>query len=144
MLVRRARAEDAAAITALYRLLVPNDDNIRVDPARLRALAADPNHQLLVIEADGWVCGTALLTIALDAMYGDQPFGVVENVIVGERGRGLGRALMQALEEAARAARCTKLMLLSSAARTDAHRFFARLGYDGERKRGFVKYLNRS
>jgi hypothetical protein len=30
-----------------------------------------------------------------------------------------------------------------SSSRSDAHAFFSRLGFDGERKRGFVKYLNR-
>jgi N-acetylglutamate synthase-like GNAT family acetyltransferase len=146
MLVRRARPEDAPAITDLYRDLVPGDDNIHVDPERLRALGTDPHNQLLVVEVNGRVCGSALLTIALDAMYGDQPYGVLENLIVDHdrRGRGIGRVLMQAVDQAARAARCTKLMLLSTAGRVDAHRFFARVGYDGERKRGFVKYLNRA
>ena len=146
MLVRRARPEDAPAVTDLYRDLVPGDDNIHVDPERLRALGTDPHNQLLVVEVNGHVCGSALLTIALNAMYGDQPFGVVENVVVdhNRRGRGIGRALMQAVDQAARAAHCTKLMLLSTAGRVDAHRFFARVGYDGERKRGFVKYLNRA
>ena len=70
---------------------------------------------------------------------------MVENVIVlpTARGSGLGAALMDGVERAARDARCTKLMLLSSQSRTDAHKFFLRLGFDGERKRGFVKYLNR-
>jgi len=79
-------------------------------------------------------------------MYGDQPFGTVENVVVraSQRGRGAGRLLMEALERAARAARCTKLMLLSTATRHDAHGFFQHLGYDGDRKRAFVRYLNRS
>jgi hypothetical protein len=34
-------------------------------------------------------------------------------------------------------------MLLSSAFRSEAHKFFTHLGFDGEKKRGFVKYLNR-
>jgi GNAT superfamily N-acetyltransferase len=70
---------------------------------------------------------------------------VVENLIVlpGARGQGLGAALMAGVEQVARAARCTKLMLLSTRSRTEAHEFFLRLGFDGERKRGFVKYLNR-
>jgi N-acetylglutamate synthase-like GNAT family acetyltransferase len=71
---------------------------------------------------------------------------VVENVIIGAtaRGRGAGRLLMATLERTARAAECAKLMLLSSLQRTDAHRFFEGLGFEGGKKRGFVKYLNRT
>jgi N-acetylglutamate synthase-like GNAT family acetyltransferase len=143
--IRPAQRQDAPAIEALYRLLVPGDGNIAVDPERLAALEGDPTNHLLVAEADGSVMGTAFLTVCLDAMYGFQPYGVVENLILhpAARGQHVGAALMNELEQIARAARCTKLMLLSSQARTDAHRFFQRLGFDGERKRGFVKYLNR-
>lgn len=146
MHARRARAEDASAIEGLYRLLVPGDRNIRVDAQRVGALAEHPENHLFVLEANGVVRGTAFLTICLDSMYGFLPYGVVENVIVEPTTRraGGGRALMQAVEMTARAHRCTKLMLLSSSARTDAHAFFRRLGFDGEKKRGFVRYLNRA
>jgi N-acetylglutamate synthase-like GNAT family acetyltransferase len=145
MQVRRAGANDAAVLQELYRALVPGDPNIRVDPAHLTALETDRFSQIWVVELDGSVCGSAFLTVCRDAMYGDQPFGTIENVVVAAsaRGRGAGRALMGEIERAARDARCTKLMLLSSSARREAHAFFIRLGYDGERKRGFVKYLNR-
>lgn len=143
--VRRAEPRDAPTLTALYRVLVPGDGNIAVHPERLAQLHGDPDNQLFVVEQAEAVCGSAFLTICLDAMYGFQPYGVVENVIVlpAARGQGAGRALLVALEQAARAARCTKIMLLSSAPRTEAHAFFAHLGFDGQRKRGFVKYLNR-
>lgn len=146
MLVRRACARDAVAVEALYRALVPGDENIQVDPSRLSALEADATNLLFVVEHEAGVCGSVFLTICLDPMYGFQPYGVVENVVVraDARGRGAGRALMGAVEGAARAARCTKLMLLSSATRSEAHVFFQRLGFDGQRKRGFVKYLNRA
>lgn len=145
MQVRRAGPNDAAVLQELYRELVPGDPNISVDAAHLAALETDRFSQIWVIERDGSVCGTAFLTLCRDAMYGDQPFGTLENVVVAAsaRGRGVGGALMAAVERAARDARCTKLMLLSSSARGEAHAFFSRLGYDGERKRGFVKYLNR-
>jgi GNAT superfamily N-acetyltransferase len=145
MHVRRAQPTDAPALQALYEILVPGDKNIAVDPAHLAHLQIDPDNHLLVVDAAATVCGTAFLTVCRDPMYGDEPFGVVENVIVlpAARQLGAGRALMDDVERVARAARCTKLMLLSAASRIDAHAFFAHLGYDGARKRGFVKYLNR-
>ena len=143
--VRRARADDVSTVESLYRLLVPGDMNIRVDARRVCELEDNPENYLFVLEADGVVRGTAFLTICLDPMYGFLPYGVVENVIVEPtmRGAGGGRALMEAIEKTARAKRCTKIMLLSSTTRTDAHAFFVRLGFDGEKKRGFVRYLNR-
>jgi GNAT superfamily N-acetyltransferase len=146
MHVRRAQPEDAGAVEVLYRELVPGDRNIRVAPEHVAALQRDAHNHLLVAELEGEVCGSAFLTICLDPMYGFQPYGVVENVIVqsSRRSLGIGRALSAELERIARAARCTKLMLLSTATRSGAHAFFARLGFDGERKRGFVKYLNRA
>jgi GNAT superfamily N-acetyltransferase len=146
MQVRRAQPRDASSIEAFYRLLVPGDANISVAPERLAALESDQANHLLVADIEGVVSGSAFLTICLDAMYGFQPYGVVENVIVlpAWRGRGVGAALMNGVEQVARAARCTKLMLLSSRSRAEAHAFFLQLGFDGERKRGFVKYLNRA
>jgi GNAT superfamily N-acetyltransferase len=145
MRVRRAGANDASALQELYRALVPGDPNIQVDPAHLSVLEADRFSQIWVAELDGCVCGSAFLTVCRDAMYGDQPFGIIENVVVAAsaRRRGAGRSLMVELERAARDARCTKLMLLSASARPEAHAFYGHLGYDGDKKRGFVKYLNR-
>jgi GNAT superfamily N-acetyltransferase len=143
--VRPARPEDAPAIEALYRALVVGDDNIHVLPARIAALADDPHNHLLVAEREGTVCGTAFVTMCLDPMYGLLPYAVVENIVVlsEARGQGAGRALMVAVEELARTARCTRVGLTSSAFRTEAHAFFRHLGYDGDKKRAFVKYINR-
>jgi GNAT superfamily N-acetyltransferase len=114
--VRAATARDAKAIESLYRELVPGDGNVNVDGARLEELHGDRHNRLLVAEIDGYVW----------------------------RGRGVGQTLMTAVEQEARRAGCTKLMLLSSAFREEAHAFFARVGFDGQRKRGFVKYLGRT
>ena len=131
MLIRRAKPQDASAIDALYRQLVPGDDNIRVAPDHVAKLEHDPTNHLLVGEVEGVVCGSAFMTICLDPMYGFQPYGVVENVIVApnQRGLGAGSALMHAVEELARAAHCTKLMLLSSRPRHEAHAFFHPCGF---------------
>jgi N-acetylglutamate synthase-like GNAT family acetyltransferase len=140
-LMRKATTEDAAAIQGLYRELV-GDAQIRVLPEQIAALAESPTSFLLVAEADGVVCATALLNICADVMYGAQPFGVVENVVVtaGMRGRGLGKRLLDHVEQLAIERDCTKLMLLSSSRRHEAHAFFRSCGFAGEAKQAFVKY----
>jgi GNAT superfamily N-acetyltransferase len=98
-----------------------------------------------VYERDGAVVGTVLLTLCLDAMYEERPYGLLENLIVDAdaRAEGVGRALLEHVERVGRELGCTKLMLLSNARRTEAHAFFERLGYSGSVSRGFKKYLPR-
>ena len=140
-LVRRASAEDTGAIEALYRELV-DDPQIRLLPAQVASLAGTTNSLLLVAEANRQICATALLTICPDVMYGTQPFGVLENVVVAEsmRGQGIGQQLLEEIERMAVAHDCTKLMLLSSVYRAPAHAFFRRCGFAADSKHAFVKY----
>jgi N-acetylglutamate synthase-like GNAT family acetyltransferase len=81
------------------------------------------------------------LSLCPDAMYGRQPFGVIENVVVREdaRGAGVGTALLEHLQGLALQADCSKLMLSSAATRTSAHAFFKRSGFEPS-KVAFVKY----
>ena len=140
--VRNATAADANAIQALYLELVPGDDAIHVLPSRLAQIAEDLNTLLLVAETRGCVMASALVTFCLDPMYREQPYGLVENVIVtaAARSTGIGRALMEAINAAALEHDCSKLMLLSNSKRLKAHDFFSKCGFDGTSKRGFVKY----
>jgi len=134
-------ATDAHAIQVLYAELV-GDPLVSVLPEQIAMMAASTNSLLLVACQEGGVHGTALLTICPDVMYRQQPFGVIENMVVGKemRGRGLGLLLMNHLERFAASRDCSKLMLLSSGHRQQAHAFFQRSGFSGDSKRGFVKY----
>lgn len=134
-------AADAPLIESLYRQLV-SDPLIRVEPDQIETLSRSPTSFLLVAESGGIVRATALLTLCPDAMYRRQPFGVVENVVVSResRGQGIGSALLAHVEHLAVAHECTKLMLLSGAARSEAHTFFRSCGFTSDAKLGFVKY----
>ena len=111
-------------------------------PEHLAELEADSRTALLVAEVDGAVRGSLLLCLCADAMFGRQPFAVIENIVVDEpwRNAAVGAALMCHAEALCRDAACSKIMLLSSIGRRDAHRFFERHGFVGDSKRGFVKY----
>jgi GNAT superfamily N-acetyltransferase len=139
--VRRATALDAPQIARLYAMLVTNPA-MHVLPERLAEIAGHPSTALFVFEANGILLGTVLVSLCADVMFGRRPFAVVENIVVDEAARGLriGDRLLQAVDKFCLAADCSKIMLLSSASRESAHRFFERSGYSGTAKRGFVKY----
>ena len=138
---RRAGPHDAAEIARLYAQLVANPA-VRVDPQRLAELAAAADAAVLVVERTGRLLGTVLVAVCADVMFGARPFAVVENIVVDDRarGQGIGALLLAEAERFCLAANCSKIMLLSAAERVEAHRFFERAGYAGDRKRGFVKY----
>ena len=71
---------------------------------------------------------------------GPAPFGLIEHVVTAQdfRGRGLADQAMRYLLDAAWRRGCYKVMLLSGAQRADAHRLYARLGFDGDAERGYV------
>ncbi|MDP2948429.1 MAG: GNAT family N-acetyltransferase [Chloroflexota bacterium] len=96
-----------------------------------RQIAADPRQHLLVAEADGRIVGTAQLTVIPHLSRSCKPLAVVEGVVVDEayRGKGVGAALMRAVEQIARQAGCYKLTLSTNLARSGAHRFYSRLGW---------------
>jgi GNAT superfamily N-acetyltransferase len=140
-IVRAAARADATALQSLYRQLV-DDGNVNVTESQIQMIEKDRRTRLLVCEINGSVCATVLVSLCEDVMYADQPFAVVENLVVdqGCRGNGIGQALLREVEQFCLSRNCSKIMLLSSMTRVDAHRFFEHAGFRGDRKRGFVKY----
>ena len=141
VVVRRARASDALMIQTLYRELVPNSP-VAVLPERIAAFEDSSTSYLLVADSRAEILGVLLLTICPDVMYRSQPFGGLENLVVSEssRGRGIGTLLMDDAQRISQEQDCSKMLLLSSVHRVDAHRFFVLQGFSGDAKRGFVKY----
>ncbi|MBI4989191.1 MAG: GNAT family N-acetyltransferase [Rhodocyclales bacterium] len=139
--VRKAAPDDAPYVAALYRQLV-DIPAVTVLPERIAEIANDKNTALFVCEYDGEPQGTALVSLCSDVMFGSQPFAVVENVVVGisVRGRGIGTTMLRHIEAFCSAKDCSKIMLLSSVQRDNAHQFFERSGFIGSSKLGFVKY----
>jgi GNAT superfamily N-acetyltransferase len=140
-IIRIADRTDAAALQSLYRQLV-DDVNVNVTGTQIQVIAEDARTRLFVCEFDGEVRATVLVSLCADVMYAGQPFAVIENLVVDHRcrGNGIGQALLRAVEQYCLSQNCSKMMLLSSASRADAHRFFEHVGFRADLKRGFVKY----
>ncbi|WP_284165049.1 GNAT family N-acetyltransferase [Frigidibacter sp. SD6-1] len=109
----RERAEDEAYLTAF------------------RAMQADGNNHLIVGEEDGRILATYQITYISGLSLKAARRAQVESVRVASdlRGKGIGAALMADAEARARHAGCTLMQLTTNKARTDAHRFYGRLGF---------------
>lgn len=134
--IREARVEDVPAIVALLA-----DDPLgasREDPADLMPygaafgrIAGDPSEVLVVAEVDGDVVGTLQLSFLPGLSRGGALRAQVEGVRVAAdlRGTGLGEGLVRWAMARAEEEGCVLAQLTSDRTRTDAHRFYERLGF---------------
>lgn len=136
--IRDATEEDLPALVALLDQLtldVPREDigpplpQVYVDA--FRRIEADGTQRLLVLEIDGRIVGSLVLLTTPNLTHKGKPYATIENVVVDESARGqrYGERLMQYAIDEAKAAGCYKLQLTSHQSRTDAHRFYERLGF---------------
>ncbi|MGZ3771657.1 MAG: GNAT family N-acetyltransferase [Bdellovibrio sp.] len=139
-----AKISDAKEIQRLYCQLV-SDPNISVTDNAVDAISQDDFNCLIVGKLGNKVIATAFLVICRDVMYADQPFAVVENIVVDSpyQSNKVGTKLMDYLKVLCKSKKCTKIMLMSSSKRIEAHKFFEKCGYRSDLKKGFVNYVNR-
>ena len=134
--VRPATPDDAGPLVELLRAgaLGPSDEDPgHLDPYRsaLADIAATPGAEVLVAERDGDVVATCQLLVFRHLQHRGGRCAEVESMHVRPdlQGTGVGGMLLEAAVELARAAGCYRVQLTSNAARSDAHRFYARHGF---------------
>lgn len=95
-----------------------------------RVAASEANH-LFVAEKDGRVVGTYQLTVLPGIAERGRTRGKIESVHVDPtlRGTGVGAEMMRHALDRARQAGIGLIELSSNKSRTDAHRFYERLGF---------------
>jgi len=120
------------------------DGNVHVLEEQINFFRDSNNNYLLVADLSNSVVGTVQLNICPDAMYKQQPYALIENIIVDKTSekQGIGKALLNKVEDICGMHHCSKIMLLSANQRHDAHNFFEQSGYSGSTKKGFVKYAS--
>jgi GNAT superfamily N-acetyltransferase len=98
----------------------------------LERVKSDPNQHLVVAVRDGRVVGTLQLTIIPGLSRKGATRSLIEAVRIhaDERGGGLGTRLIEWAINESRRQNCQLVQLTSDATRTDAHRFYERLGFE--------------
>jgi GNAT superfamily N-acetyltransferase len=140
--VRRAQLHDLAGVLRLYGELRPHDPTLAPEVAHeaFRVLTARNDVHVVVCERGQTLVATCMLAIIPNLACGAKPFGIIEHVVTlsAHRGRGYGRRVLAHALDLAWSAQCCKVVLLSGAQRTDAHRLYASVGFVGDVERGFV------
>lgn len=129
-MIRPARAEDAAALVPLLEDLGYPGTAAFIE-RRVAQLLAHPDALLLVAETGGDLLAVlAAHFVPQLAVAGDFCRISYLCVAAAARSLGLGARLEAALVDEARRRGCDRVELHSHARRVDAHRFYARLGYE--------------
>ncbi len=132
---RPAGRADVSAVIALLADDMLGQGRESADPARylaaFDAMQAEGANHLIVgtIGTDIVACYqiTFISGLSLSAARRAQIEGV--RVASSRRGEGIGEALIRDAETRARAARCTLIQFTTNRSRTEAHRFYDRLGF---------------
>ncbi len=136
--IRIARPEDVAEIAALFADDALGGHGDTTDPqalpdylAAFARIAASPNETLYVAERDGEVVGTFQTMVTTTMTARGSSSMIIEAVQTRSdcRGQGIGAAMIAFAVERARAEHMRLVQLTSNAARTDAHRFYTRVGF---------------
>jgi GNAT superfamily N-acetyltransferase len=97
-----------------------------------RVIDADANQFLLVVDDGTGIVGTLQLTFIAGLARGGLKRGLVEAVRVASdrRGEKIGEAIFAWVLEKCRRESCGIVQLTTDKSRTDAHRFYDRLGFE--------------
>jgi GNAT superfamily N-acetyltransferase len=147
--IRQASRDDLEAIVRLHEADdlgghgdVWTTETRPLYEAAYAAIAASPLSTLYVVEKDGEVVATFQLTFTRTLTNRGRLRASLESVQVREdqRSRGIGATMVAFAEKEARLRGAGLVQLTSNKKRTDAHRFYERLGY-AKSHEGFKKLL---
>ncbi|WP_329245294.1 GNAT family N-acetyltransferase [Streptomyces canus] len=134
--IRPAALQDLSAIVGMLAddplgAQRESPDDLAPYMSALERLSSDPNQRLVVATREGRVVGTLQLTVVPGLSRRGATRSIIEGVRIhaDERGSGLGTRLIEWAIEESRHQNCQLVQLTSDTTRTDAHRFYERLGF---------------
>ena len=134
--IRPAVADDVPAVVAMLAddplgAQRESPDDLSPYLAALERLNGDPNQHVMVAVREGRVVGTLQLTVIPGLSRKGATRSLIEGVRVhaDERGSGLGTQLIEWAIDESRRQECQLVQLTSDVTRTDARRFYERLGF---------------
>ncbi len=138
--IREVRKEDLEDVLVLYQQLFLKEDYS--DSYKYidtwNEILLDKKMTCLISYLDNIPVATCVIFIP-NLSRNQRPYAIIENVItsITYRKQGLGKAIIDKAVEITTNSNCYKVMLLSSSIRIEAHRFYEKIGFNGNSKKGF-------
>ncbi|MBD7911860.1 GNAT family N-acetyltransferase [Clostridium cibarium] len=142
--INKICTKDITELADLYKELLYVEANLEKMKKTFHWIDSNNNYILLgAKDDDNNLVGSVLGVICQDIIGSCRPFMVIENLIVKNNYRrlGIGKSLIDYLENYASELNCSYTMLVSSSYRKSAYKFYQASGYDIDSVQGFKKYI---
>lgn len=129
MAIRSARDSDASGVAVLLgELGYPASAEQVLN--RLSVLLPRDDYAVLVAHVGEDLLGLGCVHV-LPVLHSDEPLGLLTALVVTASARksGVGRSLVEGLEDFARSCGCRRILVTTANQRAAAHAFYERLGY---------------
>lgn len=144
-MIREINSADFDGLMTLYTQLHSNlfPDKTPDIEQLWNKILNDPNHHIIVAEADGKIVSSCVCVIIPNLTHGQQPYAFVENVVTDAayRKRGFATACLNYAKEIAQKENCYKIMLLTGSKEESTLKFYERAGYNRNDKTAFIQWL---
>ena len=132
--------DELSSLLELYKQLNPSDNLISEITAKtIWEKIENQNIKYFAAKENGNIIASCYICIMPNFTRGGKSIGFIENLItdIKYRKKGIGKKIMENAIEYAKEQNCYKVLLQSGNKRTDAHRFYESIGFDGESKKAF-------
>lgn len=142
MEIRELKNEDLKSLLELYVQLDENNKNLSVEDSSIlwnEKIEQSQNIRYFGAIEDGRVVSTCYAVIIPNLTNFNKSICFVENVVTDKnfRNQGLAKKVIQKAVDFAKANNCYKIILQSGIARTEAHKFYEKIGFNGNSKKAF-------
>ena len=141
--IRKLAHKDIETLISLYEIFWGEKSDRKKMERKLKDLENNDSYIFLCAEKENKVIGT-IQGVICEELYGDcQPFLLMENLVVNKayRKQGVGKTLLDSLENIAKNRGCTQILFITESNREDTIKFYESVGYNLETHRGFKKSL---